>query len=114
MKAETQDTIAQWGTETFGYAPVPHIAARVVGEASELVRIATKAVHLEEYTALQRAEMKLEAADVAIFLMRFAALCDFDLEEAIDEKMAINRTRTWVQAPDGRHLKVEKTESVEE
>ncbi|MEQ8829534.1 MAG: hypothetical protein RLW87_06975 [Alphaproteobacteria bacterium] len=105
MPVETQQTVADWGWETFGPAPIPHIAARVVGEASELIRIATKGVRLEDFTMEQRAAMTLEAADVAIFLMRFADLCHFDLAAAVDEKMAINRTRKWEMAPDGRHIK---------
>ena len=36
-----------------------------------------------------------ELADVALYLVQLAALCDIDLEEAILSKVAVNYTRTW-------------------
>lgn len=37
--------------------------------------------------------ISLEIADIAIYLIRLADVLDFDLGEAIDRKMALNRQR---------------------
>lgn len=40
-------------------------------------------------------ELAGELADVALYLVQLAALCEIDLEEAILRKVAVNYTRTW-------------------
>lgn len=90
---ETQATIARWGEETFG--PVAHpsaLAKRARLELDELVE------------ALERgdaAEAEHETADVLILLHRLGATLGFDLGEAVDTKMKINRARQWVSSGDG-------------
>lgn len=36
-----------------------------------------------------------ELADVALYLLQLASICDVDLEQAIIEKLQINYNRTW-------------------
>ena len=36
-----------------------------------------------------------EAADIQVFLYQYAEAKGFDLHEATDMKMGVNRTRTW-------------------
>ncbi len=103
---ETQKTIGQWGSETFGVATVPEIASRVVCEAGELMRVAAKAVHPDDFSDAQRAALADEAADVAIFLKRIAHICGFNLDQEVDVKMGINRKRVWGKSADGRRLKL--------
>jgi len=40
-----------------------------------------------------------ELADVALYLLQLARLTNIDLEHAILEKLALNRTRHWVDGP---------------
>ncbi|MEX1153855.1 dATP/dGTP pyrophosphohydrolase domain-containing protein [Parvibaculum sp.] len=95
---ETQATIARWGEETFGPATHPAaLARRARLELDELIE------------ALERgdaAEAARETADILILLNRLGATLGFDLAEAVDAKMKVNRTRRWVAAGDGtgRHV----------
>jgi NTP pyrophosphatase (non-canonical NTP hydrolase) len=45
--------------------------------------------------------MKGECADVVITMFRVAEMLGFDLQKAIDSKMAINRERKWRVSPEG-------------
>ena len=49
--------------------------------------------------AVQRDELAGELADVALYLLQLASLCEIDLEEAIQAKLAQNYRRNW---PDNR------------
>lgn len=40
-------------------------------------------------------ELAHELADVALYLLQLAQVCDIDLEAAIQEKLSRNRLRTW-------------------
>lgn len=42
-----------------------------------------------------RQELGLELADVALYLMQIASICDIDLEKAILQKLKINKDRHW-------------------
>jgi len=98
MPPETSASIAQWAEATFGPAPdLGALQARAVQELAEL------ALALADG---DRAETLAEAADVAILLHRIAALSGGDLAQAVDAKMAVNRTRVWARSGDGtgRHL----------
>jgi NTP pyrophosphatase (non-canonical NTP hydrolase) len=48
---------------------------------------------------VQKEELSGELADVALFLLQLASVCDIDLEEAILTKLAQNYKRSW---PDNR------------
>ena len=42
-------------------------------------------------------ELSGELADVALFLLQLASVTEIDLEQAILDKIEINKTRTWDQ-----------------
>jgi NTP pyrophosphatase (non-canonical NTP hydrolase) len=42
-----------------------------------------------------------ETADVLILLSRLAQILGFNLTDAVDQKMEINRARQWAPASDG-------------
>lgn len=46
-------------------------------------------------TPPDRAELASELADVTLYLLQLAALCEIDLEQAVLDKLAVNYTRTW-------------------
>lgn len=96
---EDQKSITAWGEETFGPAANPAVlVARARMEMDELLEAAKAGNH---------AEAALEAADVFILLYRVATLCGFDVNEAVNRKMAINRARRWMRKGDGTgsHIK---------
>lgn len=96
---EDQKSITLWGEETFGPAVNPAVlVARARMEMDEL---------MEAVEAGDQAEAALEAADVFILLYRVATVCGFDINEAVDRKMAINRARKWARKGDGTgsHIK---------
>ena len=85
---ETTITISEWCEETFGPAhDIARVAARANEEMAELLRAVTsgKTGH----------DLVVECADVVIVLARLADKQGYDLWEAVDHKMAINRIRTW-------------------
>ena len=96
---ESQATVTAWGEETFGPAPeLSRLVERAAVEMDELVE-AAQAGDIEEAA--------LEAADVLILLFRYAEKNGFDLLDAVDRKMAVNRSRQWLPAGDGtgKHIK---------
>jgi NTP pyrophosphatase (non-canonical NTP hydrolase) len=48
---------------------------------------------------VQKDELSGELADVALYLLQLASVCEIDLEEAILAKLAANYKRSW---PDNR------------
>jgi len=83
-----QVEISTWADETFGnVSSHARLAARANEEMAELLRAATSDAAPE--ILLQ------EIADVVIPLFRLADRCGGDLMQAVDAKMAINRTREW-------------------
>jgi NTP pyrophosphatase (non-canonical NTP hydrolase) len=98
-KTEDQISITAWGEETFGPATGPDVlVARALVEMDEL---------LEVVRAGDLAAAALETADVFILLYRVASLCGFDVQDAVDRKMQINRKRRWRRTGDGTgsHIK---------
>ncbi|RED54086.1 dATP/dGTP pyrophosphohydrolase domain-containing protein [Aestuariispira insulae] len=92
-RMENQASLAAWGEETFGPAADPvRLLERAELEMDEL---------LEAARAGQDEEAALEAADILILLFRYAELSGFDLMEAVDRKMVVNRSRRWKPAGDG-------------
>lgn len=96
MSSESQRSIDDWATSVFGPG-IDYFAARkrVVEEMREFE------------TAPDLIEAMQEAADVVIALFRFAAVAEFDLLGAVDNKMYINRQREWIAHGDGtgHHIK---------
>jgi NTP pyrophosphatase (non-canonical NTP hydrolase) len=41
------------------------------------------------------AELAAELADVALYLLQLASVCNIDLQQAILDKLKVNYTRTW-------------------
>ena len=98
-RTEDQYTVTAWGEETFG--PVTHpevLIDRARMEFDEL-REAVIAGHSREIAH--------EIADILILLYRVGTIAGCDINQAINEKMAINRGRRWIKKGDGtgRHIK---------
>ncbi len=86
--AETQRTITDWATHTFGEPPSDaRVAARANEEMAELLRAVTSGQTPDKVID--------EAADVVIVLYRLCDRLGGDLMAAIDAKMAVNRGRQW-------------------
>ncbi len=93
MPTETSSTIRKWSDAAFGEVrDLSVLVARARGELDELEH----AVRGND-----QPEIGSEAADVAILLHRLVALAGMDLNEQVDAKMVVNRTRTWKPAGDG-------------
>lgn len=111
-----QQSIAQWGRETFGHPgevppPLP-IATRMNVEVAELLN---GLAELDKVPLLTRehetmtASVAAECADVAIMLVQVADALGVDLEEEIAAKMQINRARAWARGANGKVQHVEGT-----
>lgn len=96
---ETQSTINEWITSTFGETGSNiSVAGRANQEMSELIQ--SLAIDDNDPAAV------VEAADIVIILYRLAERFDRDLLHEVDKKMAINRTRKWnVANGHGYHVK---------
>jgi NTP pyrophosphatase (non-canonical NTP hydrolase) len=44
-----------------------------------------------------RGELAAELADVTLYLLQLASICQIDLEQAVLDKLKVNYTRTWDQ-----------------
>ena len=66
-----------------------NIASSLVIEAGEVLE------HFQWSENYNKKELEGELADVALYLIQLASLCDIDLEQAVKEKLKINFTRTW-------------------
>lgn len=85
---ETQATINDWITETFGQTGSNiSVAARANEEMAELLMCL--AIDDEDPKAV------VEAADIVIILYRLAERFGRDLQEEVNLKMAVNRQRQW-------------------
>jgi NTP pyrophosphatase (non-canonical NTP hydrolase) len=94
MTRETSKTIFEWGRDTFG--PITddnRVIERARLEFDELAEAVREGHSVDDIVA--------EAADVVILLSRLAGVHGRDLAEAVDRKMNINRSRTWVRNGDG-------------
>jgi NTP pyrophosphatase (non-canonical NTP hydrolase) len=69
-----------------------NIATSLVLEASEVLE------HFQWSDDPQDAqELANELADVALYLLQLASVCNIDLEDAIQQKLVVNYTRNWDQ-----------------
>lgn len=92
---ETQQTITKWADKAFGQTTLNAAYERYMKEVDEL-----------EEEMLQPgdgppANLPMECADILITLYRVAEVAGFDLHQAVDTKMQINRAREWTVNPDG-------------
>lgn len=89
---ETYKTIGTWAVQTFGYGKTTSCYLKLGEEFGELAR------------PVQQQDNKkavLEMADIIIVLSHMAMSMGVDLDEAVKEKMAVNRARTWAITPAG-------------
>ena len=90
---ELQKSINEWSVSTFGIESALSRALRANIELGELI------------TALANGkieEARKEIADVAILILDTAEVLEIDLEQRINDKMKINRSRKQIQLPNGR------------
>ena len=89
---ETQQSVHQWAVSAFGEKSSNlRVAERAQEEMDELRQ---KLMADDNHTGAGE-----EVADTVIVLMRLAEELGIDLQKMINEKMAVNRERTW--KPDG-------------
>ena len=74
-----------------------NLSMAVSGEAGELVSefqwLTAEESMKEQLSAEKLKDIKMEIADVALYLFRIADVLDVDLAEVMREKMKINETR---------------------
>ena len=69
-----------------------NIATSLAIEAAEVLE------HFQwDEAVADRAELASELADVTLYLLQLASLCQIDLEQAVLDKLKVNYTRTWDQ-----------------
>lgn len=66
-----------------------NIASSLVIETAEVLE------HFQWSDKFDKKDLEGELADVALYLLQLASVCDIDLDAAIKEKLEINYTRTW-------------------
>lgn len=92
---ETYDTIGKWALEQFGRGKPLACYAKLGEEFGEIARPLQK----QQYD-----KALLEMADMVIVLSHLVASLGMDLQRAVDEKMRVNRARTWERTPEGTYL----------
>jgi NTP pyrophosphatase (non-canonical NTP hydrolase) len=92
-KPENQRSMCDWAEQTFG--PVNDPASLVNRALLEMQELG-EAVQQRDVS-----EIGKEAADVLILLYRLADQFGLDLDQEVQAKMSINRSRTWVSKGDG-------------
>lgn len=93
---ENQYTITKWADETFGKTRSPLRAAiRANEEMAELLKHLSQDEIGPEGTEYYISKIRDEIADIHIVLARVATISGIDIQRAIDDKMQINRARTW-------------------
>ncbi|WP_235284952.1 MazG-like family protein [Thalassospira sp. HJ] len=85
--------MCDWAEQIFGPVRDP---ASLVERASVEMKELGEAVEARDVS-----EVGKEAADVLILLYRLADQFGLDLDQEVQAKMAINRSRTWVSKGDG-------------
>lgn len=87
MRHEDQQSIANWGYNTFGSAPLMRKAVRAQEEMTEVLLAVAR--------DLPPSEVVKELADVLIVMYGIATHLGYDLHAAVDAKMEVNRKRVW-------------------
>ena len=67
-----------------------NIAASVAVEAAEILELFQWGDEIKDKPALAS-----ELADVSLYLLQLASICDIDLEKAILDKLELNSNRRW-------------------
>lgn len=102
---ETQDTINAWQRHTFGAdAPPASTALRLIKECCELQEL------FFGHGPPNVVDVANECADIVIFVNYLAMTCGFDVQAAINGKMATNRRRKWASDGTGHYQHVEAPE----
>lgn len=108
-----QQSIAQWGRETFGTPgvepPTQKIATRMNVETAELLLALAELRDLPPGLdhEVQKEACADECADVFIMLMQVADGLNIDLGDRVGRKMEINRRRVWGRTSSGKVQHVE-------
>lgn len=71
-----------------------NLAASLSVEAAEVL----EHFQWDEETGDKQA-LAAELADVSLYLLQLASVCEIDLEQAILDKLEVNYNRTWDQKP---------------
>lgn len=87
----TQREICDWAAETFPDAEMGDVTSKMYDEMIELY---------QDVTCRHDEGVGAEIADVVIMLYQIADRCGVDLEQAVINKMAVNKARTWGKADD--------------
>lgn len=95
--AKLQAEIADWADSVHPNRTLLGILSKLFGECSELLSAETE-------------NSASEIADCAILILDYAHRAGVDLENAITEKMHINRKRAWRIAPTGAMQHIEEEE----
>ena len=101
-KGETQESISEWATKTFGTPTnVELIIWRMLMETTELKE------RLLDGGAYTKEELAEELADIFIVGYQCFTTLGFNAHMCIDSKMKINRERKWKLNDDGtgQHVK---------
>ena len=98
---EFQNEIGAWGDVTFPQSNIDTVAEHLAEEVVEF---------FDDYRAGNESQEE-ELADMFLLMLHFAHKSGFDLAEAAERKMAINRARTWntEPEPEGHFKHVEAT-----
>lgn len=98
---ETQETVSAWALETFGPRDLKYRARMVLEEAVELAMASgcgfedvIRTVHGTMMKSEPTTDNVSEAADVYSCLLAYAEQGGFSAQEALNTKMAYNRTRS--------------------
>lgn len=126
MSSETQQSIFSWSEETFGSSSALATATRMNVEVAELLSdlgghqdlilsqllaannaiaeaLSIRANYLEARGLLaDRTPNGKECADVQVILYQVAERCNIKLSKETDEKMLVNRARSWKRNSGGR------------
>lgn len=94
----TYTAIGEWAVGTFGFGKPTSCYLKLGEEFGELARPIQK----KEYD-----KAALEMADIIVVLSHMAMSMGIDLECAVNEKMAVNRARTWTMTKEGTGVHVE-------
>lgn len=101
---ETQQTISDWATNTFGYPKsIKIVVDRMIKEVNELEELS----NINYTNELMLDDMVDECADIYIVLCQVMNTIGYDLHSCVDHKMQINRARKWKLNDDGtgQHIK---------
>lgn len=114
---ETQESIGTWAIDTFGPPRDPaQVVGRALSEFAELVEVlrddregveALEGVagtlrRLGSNREIDLGDAAEEMADVLVVLFHAAHCYGFNLLEAVNRKMEVNRRRNWTPAGDGQ------------